>query len=213
MRRDYFTRAEFLEFAGDPEGAKYGDDAIDRAQDEVIEALESWAHSSWPNVPEVGPEDGDGTAAAPRSTTETFDGDVAEVTLENVPVIEATTITIGDTELDVTEFDVYGSESIVGFGSNVGSGRRAIVVEYTFGHTSTPWAIKRPVMQATKSLLDGQPGKSKIPARTSRYQTGSTTIERDTTSTDVKPWPWDDDASKAVRSYWGPFRPVNVGAA
>ncbi len=52
MRTDYFTRPEFREFIGDTNEEKYRDAAIDLAQSEVIERLEQWAGSAWPNVDE-----------------------------------------------------------------------------------------------------------------------------------------------------------------
>ena len=50
MRMDYVTRAEFRKFAGQQGGGKYNEEQIDNAQEEVIERLEDWAHSAWPNV-------------------------------------------------------------------------------------------------------------------------------------------------------------------
>lgn len=48
---DYFTRDQFREVAGDlGPTVKYKNDDIDRAQEEVIEALEEWAGTAWPNV-------------------------------------------------------------------------------------------------------------------------------------------------------------------
>lgn len=48
---DYFSRDEFREIVGDNSTTvKYKDDDIDRAQAEVIEALEEWAGTAWPNV-------------------------------------------------------------------------------------------------------------------------------------------------------------------
>jgi hypothetical protein len=48
---DYFKRSEFRDITGDnTPNVKYKDDDIDRAQAEVIEALEEWAGTAWPNV-------------------------------------------------------------------------------------------------------------------------------------------------------------------
>ena len=87
---------------------------------------------------------------------------------------------------------------------------RLVVLDFTYGHTSTPWAIRRPAMMATKSLLDGEEGRGgKIPSRVSRYDTEGTTflLERDEPKL---PWPWDPDASAAVHAWWGARRPRSV---
>jgi hypothetical protein len=48
---DYFRRSEFRAVTGDDTAPyRYRDAAIDRAQQEVIERLEIWANTAWPNV-------------------------------------------------------------------------------------------------------------------------------------------------------------------
>lgn len=55
MLIDYFTRDEFREFTHDLVAPyRYQDADIDRAQDHVIRALEAWANSAWPNIPQLG---------------------------------------------------------------------------------------------------------------------------------------------------------------
>jgi hypothetical protein len=64
VRTDYFTRREFLDLAGDNRGEKYTPQMIDRAQHEVVEALEVWALSSWANVADPLAATGTMTAAS-----------------------------------------------------------------------------------------------------------------------------------------------------
>lgn len=210
--RDYFTRAEFRSFAGDPGGASpvYSDAEIDDAQAEVIDHLEQWAMSAWPNVTGA---DGDGTAATRRSTSEVFDPDKVFL-LGRLPAGEVTEITVdGEVVADDTYF-AYLDEGYVSVNNGLGSSPRDVVITYTYGFESTPFSIKRAAMQATKSLLDQSRSQGKkIPSNVQQYQTEGTTFVFDENRDDfLRPWPWDPDASQLVRSYWSSERPMTVGA-
>ena len=209
--KDYFTRAEFRNFVGDTaDPQKYSDSAIDEAQKEVIDELERWADSAWPNVTGI---DGDGTAAAPRSAVETFDPDESFI-VSRVPIIEITEITDDAVVVDATRYDVYLEEGVIAAPNGLGSKVRGVVISYTYGFDSTPFAVKHAAMQATKAMLDQAKGKgSRIPPNTSQMQTETTTLVfKDVTDDNLRPWPWAPSASQAVRSYWSDQRPMTAGA-
>lgn len=129
-----------------------------------------------------------------------------------MPLIAVSTFEVDDTAVVAgTDYYAYAAEGELRFVGVSGAYPRGIQVTYTYGHTSTPWAIKRAAMLATKSLLTQKAGKSKVPANVSRHTTEGTTFEFNQEDEDKRPWPWDDDASESVRSYWGSDRPLNVG--
>lgn len=206
MSTDYFTRAEYRAFAGDTTST---DAQIDAAQTEVIDALEEWAGSAWPHVTGVA---GDGTAAGARSTTEFFDGPTDLLVTSKLPVIAITSIENAGVVVAAESYYLYLEDGRIRFPSEIGLAPRVLEVAYTYGHTTTPWTIKRPAMQATKALLRQQSGRSKIPQRASQLQSEGTTILLNTEDDDKRPWPWEEDASRDVRSYWGPSRPIIAGA-
>lgn len=209
MSRDYFTRAEF-DAAFPAHG--YTGAQVDAAQAEVIEALEKWAHSAWPNVTGT---DGDGTAANKRTATDTFDGGEDTFTLSHVPVDSITSVTVDETALTTDAYYLYAEEAQVVGATELGLYPRGVVVVYRYGYGLTPWSIKRTAMQATKALLEEQKGAkagSKIPPRTSQYSTEGTTFVFGDNDKPVMPWPWDENASRDVRAYWESEKPIMVGA-
>lgn len=278
MSTDYFTRAEFRTFANDTAVVpKYSDAAIDRAQAEVIERIEEWSQSAWPNVAadwrgsittgtaaltltsgvfaagDVGKtvriagagaagadlvttiltftdathvvlannagttvvgaltfKDGDGTAARPRSAVETFDGGRDSLVLSHTPLLEVDSLVIRSVTVDPLSYAVYDDDGIIGFDTALQSGRRMAVVTFDFGHTSTPFSVKRPAMQATKSLLDSAEGRTRIPPNTKRYVTETAEFELSTDDADSLVFSWDKSASDALKSFWG--SPVVAGA-
>lgn len=55
MPTDYFTVSEFREITADRTSPyEYDEDDIARAQEQVIDHLERWAYSAWPNVTSIG---------------------------------------------------------------------------------------------------------------------------------------------------------------
>jgi hypothetical protein len=214
MARDYFTRAEYrLWFPG----TLHTDEQIDGAQAVVIDHIERWARSAWPNVTGV---EGDGTAAAPRSRIETIETDKPDIFLERVPVIAVASVTV-DGILAVVD-DHYTTDlalGIVGFHYGPDGFTVEAVTTYTYGHTSTPPAIKHAAMLATYSYIeanrpDGGGGAGAIPPNVESYTTeGTTFVMRDEDIGDdaFRPFDWDMVASRMVRSFWAPDRPRVVG--
>lgn len=209
MATDYFTREALR--------AKYptltaSDADIDAAQAEVIERLEAWARSAWPNVTGSA---GNGTAATARSATEVHDGGRADfLVLDRIPVLAVSALTSEGIAVAASSYSLYLEEGIVQFEalSAVGFSRRGISITYTYGFTSTPQSVKRAVMQASKSLLSTG-GDARIPANVRSYSTETTTFEIEAErSEQTQPWPWDENASEGIRSYWARERPLLAGA-
>lgn len=204
MRTDYFTAEEFKAYVGDEVYEGFTPESVDETQDEVIERLEMWAGSAWPTVEDP---------AEARSATERHDGRGGVIILRNRPVIAISSFLDASYEVSADRYDLdresgtidlmYGTATVFGLLPEWS----AITIEYTYGATETPRWIKRPVMDAVRSLLgETKPGSGKrIPARTRSMTTGKTTIDLDNEKVDeVLPWPWDPSASAAVRSVWMP---------
>jgi hypothetical protein len=212
---DYFTRAALREFVGDtfepPAEPKYSDDAIDAAQSEVIERLEKWAKTAWPNVdPEA--ETTDGVTTVPRSTVERHPAGRAAIFLYKLPVIEVTSLDVAGTDVASNLYAISPAQASVAF---VAAPLGVVNVAYTYGHTSTPATIRRAAMLATASLLS-KPGKkaaSKLPGNVVRYSTEGATLDLAADNNPVKPWPWDITSSGLVYSFWNAERPLMVGSA
>lgn len=210
MYTDYCTRQEFLNLSNDPQGAKYTPDDIDAAQREAVLALESWAYSAWPTVTGA---DGDGTALTARSTTEVFDGRSAVLVLTHLPIIAISTLTLdGNALVANSDYYAYPEGGYVRFGNKLNYTMRGVSVAYTYGFSTTPQVVKRPLMQAMKSLLDQRSGRSAtpLPGLTS-YTTETATFtwpRRRYNEQPPAPWAWDLGASDAIRTYWRPSRPV-----
>jgi hypothetical protein len=278
-RTDYFTRREFRDYVGD-RGNRWHDSRIDMAQAEVIERLEAWAHSAWPNVavvagigtmalnddglvltdgafdplndegrslsiagagPDGGPlvttisvlsnantatladpavaavtgatvtwGDGDGTAAAPRVRTDSLDGGTDLWVLRGIPVIELSAASWHGEVLLAEAYNLYPLRGHITFWTELGPGSRSGEVTYTYGFTECPVSVKRPCMQATKSLMQSfGEGGSKLPPNVTEYTTENTTFVLDQSkSPDIEPWPWDASANRDINTYWGPHRPA-----
>lgn len=208
MATDYFTRAQLR--------AKYpalnvSDAQIDDAQAEVIDRLEAWAKSAWPNVTGTA---GDGTAAVARSATEVHDGGAAMIVTDRVPIIAISALTSEGIPVVASSYALYPEEGALAFTaiSAVGYSRRAVSITYTYGRLLTPALVKRAVMQAAYSLLFTG-GTSRIPANVRSYTTESTTFEIESERGEkTQPWPWDENASESIRSWWERDRPMLVGS-
>jgi hypothetical protein len=208
---DYFTVEEFRSFVSPTKTAQWGEDEITSAQAEVIDLLEEWAASAWPNVTGT---TGDGTAELPRSAIETHDAGVQYLFLR-VPIIDVVSIELDGTAVDPDSFDVIKLEGVIAFDSRLQELSQGLVVEYTYGHTVCPSAIKRPAMMATLGLLQQEKGGGAIPSNVQTYTTDRTTVVLNAgPERDERPWSWHEAANRRVRGYWGPRRPrdlVGVG--
>lgn len=283
---DYFTIEQFRAFAGEKKGGSFSEEDIIDAQSEVIDSLEAWAHSAWPQViarglgnqpladetltltsgtfvaaDDVGKAirvvgagedgedlettiasvtdtthaeladaaatgvtgasvyiDGDGRAATVRSATQESEVGPTILMTSEVPVIEVISLQIvtdaGTTTLDATDYTLIRSMGVLRLKESVRRGTAGLYqLTYSYGHTSCPYVVRRPAMQATLSLLkDTEP--TKVPANVSQMTTEATTFLIGTAGTVFSgPWPWDQEASEALRSYWGRNRPRRAGAA
>lgn len=157
--------------------------------------------------------DGDGTAQAPRSRTETFDGGARTVLLSRVPVLEVTAVELGGDAVDADAYDLYPDLGSLVFDPPLRHDPRSLEVTYDYGYLSTPATVKRAAMQAAISLLDSGPTKGSIPDDVEEYSTEGTRFVFGGREEDLPPWPWDRDATKAVRAYWNRHRPGKAGHA
>lgn len=281
---DYFTIAEYRALADDliiPYEAE--DDDVMRAQSEVIERLEAWGRSAWPNVTllttvavdigidatnleaasgiftseDVGKTvrivgagtaaadltttitafvdasnvtiaspalttvtgagfymDGDGTASSPRSTTRRLFWRSPLLNTQFVPLIDLTTFQISGTEQDQTLCQIDTGAGTIRWGD--WSTRKAPILRgaptqidlaYTYGFLACPASVKRPCMQATRTLLMQEEDRGGIPRNVERYQTDGTTFNFNERKEGCQPWPWDEDSSDDIRSFWMRRRP------
>ncbi len=193
---DYFTYDEFGELTGDTEaGGRAQPPAVMRAQAEVVERLEEWARTAWRR----------------RTYTEAVRLTHTRFALSRVPVISVQSANLDGSAMSGYVYDANG---VVRFGVldndlQVLDYLAVVDVSYTYGYDSVPWAIKRPCIDAARSLLWRSDPESNIPANTESYTNQGTTIRFAPTSESEMdmPWPWAPDASREVRSYWGPKRP------
>lgn len=199
---DYFTAEDFRELAKDRTSPfKYSDDDITRAQEEVIGRLEKWARTSWKARSDVYAE----RRKAPL------------VLVPRVPILTLDAVTVDGSVVDVgnieANFDVgrlrWGDWSIPGMPAFGSPG--LVVVEYTYGldQDDVEWQIRRPCIQASRSLLDGEEERGKIPRNTQRYSSERTDITLGRRGAG-KPFPWDSGASDDIRAYWEPSRPRQI---
>jgi hypothetical protein len=205
---DYFTEDEYRLVTGDrdsPYNAEAAD--IDRAQDEVIEHLETWARSAW----------------RPRTHTMTKIVDDPSIVLPRIPFRSITSFTLDNEVVDPTTYVVRPSGVLRWTTTSLLTPSRIMwpapliasataVITYEYGFDEPGWAVKRPCIDAAHTLLRTQKRDKggKIPRNVSSYSTASTNFQftrpgelpplRD-------PWPWDEDASEAIRSLWEPRRP------
>lgn len=81
-----------------------------------------------------------------------------------------------------------------------------VEAEFTFGATECPIEIKRPAIEAAQKLAKTEQFRSRIPRNVTSYRTEGTTFVMDAATREMAPWPWDDNASTDVRTYWMPSR-------
>lgn len=206
---DYFTRETFREFANDADGSLYRGGDIDRAQQLVIETLEKWARTAWPNVPESTPTDGDGTAAAARSIIDTIINPLGTtLVLSKLPVLEVSSLTADGIDVAESSYTPYLEAGMICFRSKLSAA--VYVAEYSFGHTSCPEIVKSACMRAARDLLDQEQGRTGIPQNVAQTTVERTTFVFGSEAID-RPWPWSKDASKQIEGYWGADRPRVLG--
>lgn len=212
---DYFTEDEFRETTGDVKSPyKYELDAIDRAQDEIIDRLERWGKTSW----------------STRSITETFSNlGTPLLLLRRIPVIAISDFTQGG--LAVDEYNLDLEEGSLRWGTwvfadpPVITAGQAVSVSYTYGfalsNANVPWSVKRPCIRAARSLLRLEQANN-MPENVSRYSTEKTqfdflvdagfarTVGGKLVQIQNEPWPWDSRSSRDIRSYWDSRRPRSI---
>lgn len=202
---DYFTEAEYRAVTGDtksPYEAELED--IERAQEEVIERLEGWAHAAW----------------RPRTYRQVVRIDQPQIALGRVPVRTITSLTLDGTTIASSDYQL-SSSGVIRWGWGLPfidradrvfptMGYATAVIVYSYGFDAPSWAVKRPCILAAQTLLAEDPARrGKLPKNTTRYSVSNTdlTLERVPGEPLPVPWPWDADASEAIQGYWGPKRP------
>lgn len=145
----------------------------------------------------------DGIAASPRSMTEVFDGGTATLFFRYRPVIDVTSMMLDDDVLDPDDYYLYADAGYIRLGVEPSQyGYRRYTLSYTYGATECPMAVKGPCILATRSLLM-QNLPTQVPANVSQLTTEATTMLFGQFGTrDKKPWPWDQEASDQIKSYW-----------
>lgn len=269
--RDYFTLLEFREVTGDRTSPfRYQDDDIGRAQEQVIDYLERWAYTAWPNVVAQGigdmtagsadltasvdlfqpgmvgtavrvagagtggadlsttvttytdPQtitlaaaaatnvtggelfwDGDGTAASPRSRTDLFYSvNWPQLTTDYVPLLSVSEV-MAPNDYAVTTYTTDDEIGLLAWGTKlIEPSYDLVTVDYTYGFTSCPWAVKRACIDACKTLMTTEENRSGLPPGVTQYSTGNTTVFLQQTQEPAEPWPWDRTASDAIAVYW-----------
>lgn len=154
--------------------------------------------------------DGDGTAHGPRVAMEELPIRGGMLFLGRIPVIELLVVSpSGSSPIDPAECVLRPRLGIVEL---PGQPKGWCAVTYSYGHLRCPRQVRRPAMAATLSLLrDSQP--TKIPTTATQVTTESTTFVFGGKPAWRAPWPWDEAASDAVRTWWGPSRPRVIGGA
>jgi hypothetical protein len=213
---DYVTLDEFNAAAGTAYAVTDDEALIVKAvQSEVIDRLESWAHSAWPNI--VAEDDVPegaimGYATEPREFSQRVYGSRSDVLLSRVPVIEIDTVTHEAVSLTGYELDL--PVGLILPPSPLPASLAPVIVTYRYGFTETPEAIKAPVIRALVSRVAQRLSQSdsRIPANTRQLTTETATFVFDGERLDARPWPWDPDATNDVRAYWDSSRPRKIGA-
>ena len=204
MLNDYYTTAEFRSTVADiTVPHRYDDTDIARAQDEVIRRFEFWARTSWKQ----------------RTRAETHQSNVALVVLTRLPISSLTSVVLDGDTLTLADLQVDYAAGIIRWGDWSLSAPRLsppglVVVTYKFGynedsgipeHVIEDWSIKRPCIDAAKTLLDGEEGRGKVPRNALRYSSERTDITLGRRGAG-KPFPWDARASDDLRAYIEPRR-------
>lgn len=218
MPSDYFSVEEWRAWAGANGGASLDEGKVLSYQAEVIERLEDWAYSAWPNVnTALDPQDvddaavlaGGGVSVALRSITEQATYAQGVVELSHVPVAAIVT-----PDPDMLSGFYLSANSGLLYNAMPGTGRGYVTVEYTFGYAACPLSIKRPCMMAVQSLARNA-GEGNIPPNVERYTTEGTTFDMAVATIpgeEDEPWPWDRTASLLVRTRWSRHRPGRFAA-
>lgn len=210
MSTDYFTEAEFREVVGDRTiPYRFSTADIARAQNEVEDRFERWARMSWTT----------------RTFTQKKRTNIPLVVLHRGPIISVSSWSIDGTTFDTGLLTVEELPATVRWGDwTEGSrpkvnapGMVTITFDYGFAEVDvddivTNWSVKRPLIQAASSLLDGEEHRGKIPRNARRYSSERTDIVLGGVGS-TKPFPWDPRASDDVKSYVLPFRPSIMVAA
>lgn len=167
----------------------------------------------------------DTEAIGPRVATEDhFQLPLPVVTLDNTPALQVLQPPeIGYTDIGSTQdfLDGYFLDTDIGavkWGRSVGGYPPSyrfeplmakLTVVYQYGYIETPWAVKRPCIKSTKTLLDQDQNRGgKVPRNVSRYETEKTTFDFGKKPGRAKPWPWDPIASDDINGYWDDYKPT-----
>lgn len=207
MTADYFTEAEFREVSGDDKAPfRFSPADIARAQAEVERRFERWARMSFTT----------------RTISQATRTNIPLVILYRSPIISVDAWSIDGTAYDPALLTIEADAATVRWGDWTGGSRPVVnapgvaVFDYTYGFADVDgdgivqdWSVKRPLIQAAVSLLDGEEHRGKIPRNARRYSSERTDIVLGGVGS-TKPFPWDPRASDDVRSYVLPFRPITA---
>lgn len=159
--------------------------------------------------------EGDGTAAHYRLHTQAFQRVWGpQLTLERVPVVAPlgdVLATYDATVVDPVDIDLEADTATVTWGlAGYIVPVDIVTVAYRYGHGQADWDVKRPIIQASRSLLGTTEKRGKLPAGLRQYSTeGSTFVFGEEQLRGERPWPWDMDATNAIRAMWEEERPTS----
>jgi hypothetical protein len=201
---EYFTEDEFRDVTMDDTAPrKFETEQIDRAHREVIQRLENWARTSWKKR----------TYRLQKLLYR------SQIDLSRGPVISITAFTIGGEDvndpatyvLDQTAGSLsFGDWYLEGPAPLLEGGPYNTVVEWEYGFDldadDIPWSIKRPCIQAAKSLMVPIVRTTDVPANARSYSSRGVSIDLRFQRSQTRPWPWDESMSAQVRAEWDPLR-------
>ena len=158
--------------------------------------------------------DTDGFAATYRTRTENFQGVWGpQLTLSSVPIVAVQGVaeTYDALAVDPVDIDLELETATVTWGlSAFDSPVDIVAITYSYGYGGCPWDIKRPCIQAARSLLGTTEKRGKLPPGLRQYSTeGSTFVFGEEQLSGKKPWPWDLDAANAIIAAWADERPTS----
>jgi hypothetical protein len=203
---DYFTIEEFRELVGDTRSpAKFSETDVMEAQEDVIDRLEEWSHTAW---------------QVRTKTISRYLGHPS-ITLNYVPIVEVTTLTADGSVVASTDYRLGETSGVLQWGGDWEFGppsyvpRALVTVEFTYGYgdpdapttDTVPRSVKNCCIKATKSLLMGEEGRSKVPSNVSSYGTERANFQLRADRGLIRPWPWDERQSQYMRSLWEMRRP------
>lgn len=198
VRGDYFSEEEYRQVSGDDTVPYKADrNEILRAQEEAIDRLESYSRSAW----------------RPKFVTDTFHTVRPVFSLKRYPIQQVLSLTVDGYPWAVDSDFIFDLES--GVARQVGwaagdpywDSPVYVQISYVYGFTEVPWTIKRPMIEACQTLIEGWAGESKVPRNTSRYSTERSSFELRKDRGLIRPWPYDERASQDIRAYWENYRP------